>query len=220
MVRRRRRSRPHGRRTRSRPGDAAPYDRGAAAGGGRRPARPGCLRGCRPALDVLAVGPGRRRGRRLVRGRRRRSRRRRCAAPPVVDRVRGLLPGRDAPARDHDGHQPASRAGRGGEHPRAHRAARVVVREPDLDAVRAAFAAEPRRRPDTGARRPRRDRVDERHHGHAEGRGTSTIAILPRSRSARARSASRSTCASRRCRSCTSRTCRARGRRSRRSSRR
>ncbi len=59
-------------------------------------------------LAAQGVGSGRRRG----------------AARSVVDRLRGLLSGRDAIARDHDGHQHPSRSARDREHPRTHATAR------------------------------------------------------------------------------------------------
>ena len=98
--------------------------------------------------------------------------RRRRTARAVVDRLRRLLPGRDAAARHHDRDQHAARAARDREHPRPHAAARGRARR------RSRRGAEPRTRttrprsshasePDD----PRRDRVDERHHRDAEGRG-------------------------------------------------
>ena len=51
-------------------------------------------------------------------------------------------------------------------------APRVVVREQDLDGVRAAYTRRSARRaPDATTRRSRRDRVDERHDRSAQGRG-------------------------------------------------
>ena len=93
---------------------------------------------------------------------------------------------------------------------------RVVIRDADLDAVRAAYARRPARRPPARrARRPGRDRLDEWHHRHAEGRGVRP-SQSPRGRDRRGRDGcAASTCGSRRSRSRTSRSCRGRGRRSR-----
>ena len=142
--------------------------------------------------------------------------RRRGAARAVVDRLRGLLPGRDAAARDHDRHQHPARAARDREHPRPHRSRASSIRDADLDdgarRVRATPPADlPRAEPDdpvaivwtSGTTGMPKGAVFD-HRNLARGRGR-------RGRDGRARS----TCGSRRCRSRTSRSCRGRGRRSR-----
>ena len=80
------------------------------------------------------------------------------------------------------------------EHPRAHRSRGSSIREADLAAVRADVHARPRRRSRRArARRPGRDRVDERHDRHAEGRRVRPRQSRARSPSARARWARDST---------------------------